>query len=99
MDPPDVERRAAAGKDAALGVVPDQRLERAERDENRVVRRAGREAEQPLLLGLAQVAEGVGADEGVADAPTGERRARATQRDQPPVLREQRRVPGLRAVP
>ena len=57
------------------------------------------EAQQPLARRLAQVRDRVVADVRVADPAARERFARAPQRDQPPVLVEERRVPALGALP
>src|SRR5215208_3756820 len=73
--------------------------EQRERERDRSVRGARGETEEPLVLGLAQVADHVGVDVGVADASARERGARAADRDQAAIPLEERAIPRVRLVP
>src|SRR4051794_21625821 len=85
LDPPDVECRAVRGEHAVGRILAVERLELREGNRDRVVRRARREAQEPLVLRLAQVDDGIVADVCEADPAARERGARAAQGDQPAV--------------
>jgi len=55
IDPPDVKGRAVARKHAVASVLAVQGLERTERNADRIMRRARREAEQGLVACPADV--------------------------------------------
>ncbi len=94
-----MERRSVAGEHALTCIAAVERLERVERNEERVVRRSRGETEHSLLSCLAQVADRVRGDVHVADGAALQRGARTPQRRQAAVPVEEGLVPRLLLAP